>query len=101
MVNALLAVFLILVAVSAAVTGSMIVLAVFDRAFGKKNTQDIVVEMIEGEQLENPSKPKVEVAESKPKPKPLATYAREHSAKRSTGSEAGFGSRSQRVRHLR
>ena len=55
MVNALLGtVFLILVAVSAAVTGSMIVLALFDLAFGKKSTPPVVTEMMESDQLESP-----------------------------------------------
>jgi hypothetical protein len=45
MFNALLGtVFLILVAVSAAVTGSMVVLALFDIVFGKKSTPPVVTD---------------------------------------------------------
>jgi hypothetical protein len=64
--------FLILLAASAAVVGSMIVLALFDLAFGKKSKPPVVAEMMESEQLEPPSKPKVEVYESKSNPEPLA-----------------------------
>ena len=47
MFNALLGTFLILVAISAAVTGSMIVLALFDLAFGKKSMLPVVADMME------------------------------------------------------
>ena len=101
MVNALLGtVFLILVAVSAAVTGSMIVLALFDLAFGKKSTPPVATEMMESDQLESPSKPKIGVAESKLKPEPLAAYRRGYLAKRSTDPKAGYGAQTQRVRHF-
>jgi len=101
MVNALLGtVFLILVAVSAAVTGSMIVLALVDLAFGKKSRPPVVTEMMESDQLESPSKPKIGVAESKLKPKPLAAYQRGYLAKRSADPKASYGPQTQRVRHF-
>ena len=79
--NALLVTaFLLLLAASAAVVGSMILLALFDWAFGKKGKLPITNEMTEqntgimgsNESGEPPSKPDVEVANSKPKPESLA-----------------------------
>jgi hypothetical protein len=73
--------FLLLLAASAAVVGSMILLALFDWAFGKKKSKlPITNEMTEqdtgimgsNESGELPSKPDVEVANSKPKPESLA-----------------------------
>lgn len=101
MVDSLLGtVFLILVAVSAAVTGSMIVLALSDRAFGKKSKPTVVTEMIESDEFEPPSKPRVGVAESKPKTEPLATHRRRYLAKRSADPQPGCTSQTQRVRHF-
>jgi hypothetical protein len=102
MFNALLAtVFLILVAASAAVTGSMIVLALFDIAFGKKSAPSVVTDMMENDQFEPPPKPKSGVAESKPKPEPLAKYRRGYLTKGSAEPKAGYGPQTQRIRHLR
>ena len=102
MFNALLGtVFLILVAVSAAVTGSMIVLALFDIAFGKKSTPPVVTDTMESDQLEPPSKPMGRVPESKLKPEPLAAYRRGYIAKKSAEPKASYGPQTQRVRHLR
>jgi hypothetical protein len=72
--------FLLLLAASAAVVGSMILLALFDWAFGKKSKLPIANEMTEqntgimesNESGEPPSKPDAEVAKSKPKPESLA-----------------------------
>ena len=101
MVNALLGtVFLILVAASAAVTGSLIVLALIDLAFAEKSRPSVVTEMMENDELESPSKPKIGVAESKLKPKPLAAYQRGYLAKRSADPKASYGPQTQRVRHF-
>jgi hypothetical protein len=65
--NALVsAAFLILFAASAAVVGSMIVLALFDLAFGKKSKPPVDTEMVKSDQLEPQPKPKVEISESRP-----------------------------------
>jgi hypothetical protein len=70
-VNALLiTAFLILFAASAAIVGSMIILAFFDLIIRKNSKPPVATEIMDP--LEPPSKPKVEVAESKPKPEPLA-----------------------------
>jgi hypothetical protein len=71
--------FLLLLAASAAVVGSMILLALFDWAFGKKSKLPITNEMTEqnisimetNESSEPPSTPDAEVANSKPKPESL------------------------------
>ena len=80
--NALLVTaFLLLLAASAAVVGSMILLALFDWAFGNnKSKLPIINEKTEqntgrmgsNESGEPPSKPDIEVANSKPKPESLA-----------------------------
>ena len=68
--------FLILLAASAVVVGSMIVLKLFDFAFGKKIAPPAASETTESDQLnESPSEPEIEVVEPKAvesKPKPLA-----------------------------
>jgi hypothetical protein len=73
--------FLLLLAASAAVVGSMILLALFDWAFGKnksklpitnEQTEQNTGRMGSNESGEPPSKPDVEVANSKPKPESLA-----------------------------
>lgn len=66
----LVAAFLILLATSAAVVGSMIVLALFDLVLSKKSTPPVLVEMtehdtemIESVELDEPAwKPKAEIA---------------------------------------
>ena len=85
---------------SAAVTGSMIVLALVDLAFGKKSRPSVVAEMMESDELESPSKPKIAVADSKLKPKPLAAYQRGYLAKRTADPKASYGPQTQRVRHF-
>ena len=89
----LTAIFLILVAVSAAVVVSMAVLALFDLAFGKRKLSK-VAEQIEDSQPEQ-SKPKA--GESTPKPKLLTAFKRN----RRSDPQAGCGPETQRVRHLR
>ena len=97
MFNALMGtIFLVLVATSAAVTGSMIVLALFDLAFGKKSTPPIVADIIESDQLEPPPELKSPVAGSKPKIKPLMASGGGYRAKRNPG----YGPQTQRVIHL-
>jgi hypothetical protein len=65
MVNGPLAAgFLVLLAVSAVVVGSMIILALCDQVVGKNQT-GVVTEMKGSEQLEPPSKPKVRTTEFK------------------------------------
>jgi hypothetical protein len=72
--------FPLLLAASAAVVGSMILLALFDWAFGKKSKLPIINEMMEqkarimesNESGEPPPKRDAEVANSKPKPESLA-----------------------------
>ena len=95
MFNALMGtIFLILVATSAAVTGSMIVLASFDRAFGKKSTPAIVADM-ESDQLKPPLELKTPDAGSKPKIKPLVAPGGGYRAKRK--ASPGYGPETQRV----
>jgi len=94
----LTSIFLILVAVSAAVVASMVVLAVFDLAFGKEKPSKAAEiesgqEETESGQLEQ-SKPSA--AKPTPKPRPLTALRRY----RRNEAQAGCGPESQRVRHL-
>ena len=99
MFNALMGtIFLVLVATSAAVTGSMIVLALFDLAFGKKSTPPIVADIIESGQLEPPLELKTPDAGSKPRIKPLVAPGGGYRAKRK--ASPGYGPETQRVIHL-
>jgi hypothetical protein len=95
MFNALIGTFLILVATSAAVTGSMIVLALFDLAFSKKSTPPVVADITEGDQLKLPSKLKSPVAGSKPKIKSLVAPRGGYRAERK--ASPGYGPETQRV----
>jgi hypothetical protein len=94
MFNALLGTFLILVAISAAVTGSMIVLALFDLAFDKKSMLPVVADIMEGNQLKPPPKLKSPVAGSKHKIRPLVAPGGGYRAKRKC---PGYGPETQRV----
>ena len=99
MFNALIvAFFLILVATSAAVAGSMIVLALLDLAFGKKSTPSLVADVVESDQLTPPAELKTPVPASNPKIKPLATPDGGYRAKRK--ANPGYGPQTQRVIHL-
>ena len=93
----IVAFFLILVATSAAVAGSMIVLALLDLAFGKKSTPSLVVDVVEIDQLTPPER-KSPVAGSKPKIKPLGAFGGGYRAKRK--ANPGYGPQTQRVIHL-
>jgi hypothetical protein len=69
--------FLLLLAASAAVVASMIVLALFDLAFGKKGNPPVTTGVTESdaEMMENgdpPSKAETEFANSRPKLEQLA-----------------------------
>ena len=104
MVNALLAAFLILVAVSAAVVISMGALALSDIIFGKtkppvifgKKKPPVAVAGTESTQLEAPPQ-RDSAAEAKLKPKAFVLDRRNWRTERATG----YGSHSQRVRHHR
>jgi hypothetical protein len=52
----IVAFFLMLVATSAAVVGSMIVLALLDLVFGKKSTPSLVADVVENDQPAPPAK---------------------------------------------
>jgi predicted membrane protein len=95
MVNALLAVFLILVAASAAVVISMGALALFDVIFGRRKAAVVTAET-ESTQLESPTQ-RDAAAEAKLKRKAFVSDRRRWKAERATG----YGSHSQRVRHHR
>jgi hypothetical protein len=100
MVNGPLAAgFLVLLAVSAVVVGSMIILALCDQVVGKNRT-GVVTEMKGSEQLEPPSKPKVWTTESKTKNKPLASYRRGYPFKSTADPQPACGCQSQRVRRV-
>jgi len=87
----LTSIFLILVAVSAAVVASMVVLALFDLAFGKEKPSKAAD--IESGQLEQ-SKPSA--VKPTPEPRPLTALRRN----RRNEAQASCGPESQRVRHL-
>ena len=95
MVSALLASFLILVAVSAAVVISMGALALSDIIFGKKKLP-VVAAGTESTQLEAPPQ-RDSAAEAKLKPRAFVSDRRRWRTERATG----YGSHSQRVRHHR
>jgi hypothetical protein len=99
MLNALIAVFLILVAASAAVTGSMIVLALFDLVFGKNRTPPVVTETSESEELEPLPEPDDDnrITRSKLKVEPLAPH-RGYQLKGGAAPSPGYGPDSQRLR---
>jgi hypothetical protein len=91
-------IFLILVATSTAVTGSMIVLALFDRAFGKKSAPPVVADTMESGQLKPPLKLKSPAPGSKAKIEPLVASSGAYRAKRKPNP--GYGPQTQRVIHL-
>jgi hypothetical protein len=94
----LTSIFLILVAVSAAVVASMVLLALFDLAFEKEKPSKAAEresgqEESESGQLE-PLKPSA--AKPMPKPRPLTVLR----CNRRNEAQAGCGPESQRVRHF-
>jgi len=94
----LTSIFLILVAVSAALVASMVVLALFDLAFGKNKPSKTTE--IESGQEESESgqleQSKLSAAKATPKPRPLTAFRRN----RRNEAQAGCGPESQRVRHF-
>jgi len=94
----IVAFFLILVATSAAVAGSMIVLALLDLAFGKKSTPSLVADVVESDQLSPPAKLKSPVPGSNPKIKLLGAPGGGYRTKRK--ANPGYGPQTQRVIHL-
>jgi hypothetical protein len=93
----LVAFFLILVATSVAVVGSMIVLAILDWIFGKKSAPSLVTDVVKSDLLSPPvlSSP---VSRSKPKIKPLGAFGGGYRTKRKTNP--GYGPQTQRVIHF-
>ena len=94
----LTSIFLILVAVSAVVVASMVLLALCDLAFGKEKPSKAAKiesgqEESESGQLEQ-SEPSA--AKPTPKPRPLTVLRRN----RRNEAQAGCGPESQRVRHF-
>jgi len=94
----LVAFFLILVATSAAVVGSMIVLAMLDWIFGKNSTPSLVGDVVEGDLLTPPVELNSPVSGSKPKIKRLGSPGGGYRTKRK--AQPGYGPQTQRVIHL-
>jgi len=94
----IVAFFLMLVATSAAVVGSMIVLALLDLVFGKKSTPSLVADVVENDQPAPPAKLQNPVARSKPKIKALATLGGLYRTKRKP--KPGYGCHTQGVIHF-
>jgi hypothetical protein len=94
----IVAFFLMLVATSAAVVGSMIVLALLDLVFGKKSTPSLVADVVENDQPAPPAKLQNPVARSKPKIKALATPGGLYRTKRKP--KPGYGCHTQGVIHF-
>jgi hypothetical protein len=94
----IVAFFLILVATSAAIVGSMIALALLDLVFGKKSTPSLVADVVENDRLPPPAEPKSQGARSKPKIKVLGAPAGGYRTKRK--ANPGYGPHTQRVIHL-
>ncbi len=94
----LTSIFLILVAGSAAVVASIVLLALFDLAFGKEKPSKAAE--IESGQEENESgqleQSEPSAAKPTPEPRPLAILRRN----RRNEAQAGCGPKSQRVRHF-
>jgi len=94
----IVAFFLMLVATSAAVVGSMIVLALLDLVFGKKSTPSLVADVVENDQPAPPAKLQNPVAGSKPKVKVLAAPGGLYRTKRKP--KPGYGCHTQGVIHF-
>jgi len=93
----IVAFFLMLVATSAAVVGSMIVLALLDLVFGKKSTPSLVAD-VENDQPAPPAKLQNPVARSKPKIKALAAPGGLYRTKRKP--KPGYGCHTQGIIHF-
>jgi len=94
----IVAFFLMLVATSAAVVGSMIVLALLDLVFGKKSTPSLVADVVENDQPAPPAKLQNPVARSKPKIKALGAPGGLYRTKRKP--KPGYGCHTQGVIHF-
>jgi len=94
----IVAFFLMLVATSAAVVGSMIVLALLDLVFGKKKTPSLVADVVENDEPAPPAKLQNPVAKSKPKIKTLAAPGGLYRTKRKP--KPGYGCHTQGVIHF-
>jgi hypothetical protein len=94
----LVACFLILVATSAAVVGSMIVLAMLDWIFDKNRTPSIVADVVESDLLPPPMELNSSISGSKPKIKRLGAPGGGYQTKRK--ANPGYGPQTQRVIHL-
>jgi hypothetical protein len=94
----IVAFFLMLVATSAAVVGSMIVLALLDLVFGKKSTPSLVADVVENDQPAPPAKLQNPVVRSKPKIKALGAPGGGYRTKRKP--TPGYGCHTQRVIHF-
>lgn len=98
----IIAFFLMLVATSAAVVGSMMVLALLDLVFGKKSAPSLIADVVE-DVLENdppapPAKLQDPVSVLKPKIKPLGAPSGGYRTKRKP--KPGYGPHTQRVIHF-
>jgi len=95
----LIALFLMLVATSAAVVGSMIVLALLDLVFGKKSkpplVADVVEDVSEDDRTVSPAKLRNSVTVPRPKIKALRAPGSGYQTKRKP--QPGYGPHTQRV----
>jgi hypothetical protein len=94
----LVAFFLILVATSAAVVGSMIVLAMLDWIFGKNSTPSLVADIVESDLPTSPVELNGPLSGSKPKIERLGAPSGDYRTKRK--ASPGYGPQTQRVIHL-
>jgi hypothetical protein len=94
----IVAFFLMLIATSAAVVGSMIVLALLDLVVGKKSTPSLVADVVEHDQPAPPAKLQNPVARSKPKIKALAAPGGLYRTKRKP--KPGYGCHTQGIIHF-
>ena len=94
----IVAVFLMLVATSVAVVGSMIVLALLDLVFGKKSTPSLVTDVVENDRPAPPAKLRNAVARSKPKIRSLGAPGGGYRTRRKP--QPGYGPHTQRVIHF-
>lgn len=94
----LVAFFLILVATSAAVVGSMIVLAMLDWIFGKNSTPSLVADIAESDLPTSPVELNGPLSGSKPKIERLGAPGGDYRTKRK--ASPGYGPQTQRVIHL-
>lgn len=94
----LVAFFLILVATSVAVVGSMIVLAMLDWIFPKNSTPSFVADVVESDLLPPLAELNSPVSRSKPKIKPFGAPVGGYRTKRK--ADPGYGPQTQSVIHF-